>query len=80
MYRISYTFGMGKTFTQWCSEKRGRKADLAKHFNLTRGAVSGWGDCVPVHLMYEVSKLTNGEVTLEQMLSSRLLTKEVSDA
>ncbi|AFU18670.1 MULTISPECIES: transcriptional regulator [Actinobacillus] len=46
----------------------GGQAELAKHFGISMRAVSKWGsNRVPAEHCPEIERLTNGEVTCEQL-------------
>ena len=55
--------------TTWLEAEKGRSASLAKHFNVTRAAVSQWKtNGIPVGNMKGVREFTQGRVTLEEMV------------
>ena len=43
----------------------GTQAKLAKALNITKGAVSQWGDNVPAHRALQLEKLTGGALRAE---------------
>lgn len=56
-------------FADWLDAGRGRLTAVASAFGLTPGAVSQWRESgVPVARMKAVRDLSNGEVTLEDMV------------
>ena len=59
-------------FNDWLDSERGRVAMVAEHFGITSGAVSQWKDeGVPVGRILDVSLLTCGVVSPEEMLKFR---------
>ncbi len=60
-------------FADWLDAGRGRLTAVATAFGLTPGAVSQWRESgVPVARMKAVRDLSNGEVTLEDMVPESL--------
>lgn len=54
---------------QWLDAEKGRANRLARHFSLTKGAVSQWRtNGVPRARMLEVRQFTKGAVPLEGMM------------
>jgi len=59
-------------FTEWLDSERGRAVLVAKHFAVTLGAVSQWKtDGVPPDRMRDVARLSDGAVSVDEMLSYR---------
>ena len=53
----------------WLDQEMGRNARMAKHFGLTPGAITQWrSNGVPLARMKAVRALTQGQVSLEDML------------
>ncbi len=53
----------------WLDQEMGRNARMAKHFGLTPGAIMQWrSNGVPLARMKAVRALTQGQVSLEDML------------
>jgi DNA-binding transcriptional regulator YdaS (Cro superfamily) len=60
------------TLAQWLSAESGRTSEMALRFGITLSAVSQWRDNgVPVDRMAEVSQITGGAVTIEDMVIER---------
>jgi DNA-binding transcriptional regulator YdaS (Cro superfamily) len=51
--------------TQDAIEHFGSAAALARAVNITRAAVSQWGELVPLASAVRIEKLTNGALTLD---------------
>ena len=72
------------TLAQWLSAESGRTVAMAARFGITLSAVSQLRDNgVPVDRMAEVSQITGGAVTIEDMVierSSRRIATEVTRA
>lgn len=57
------------TFTEWIKGEKGRASQIAAHFGCTPAAVSQWQqNGVPTRYMKAVRDLSDGAVTLEEML------------
>jgi hypothetical protein len=57
-------------FSAWVEEEEGRGAMLAAHFDVTPSAISQWKkNGVPKDNMLEVRRLSDGRVSLEEMLA-----------
>lgn len=55
--------------TDWLEAERGRSEALAKHFEVSKAAVSQWKtNGVPVDKMKAIREFTVGSVTLEEMV------------
>ena len=64
------------TLAQWLSEESGRTSAMALRFGITLSAVSQWRDNgVPVDRMADVSQITGGAVTIEDMVRERATRK-----
>lgn len=56
-------------FHEWLDAERGRSTKVAEHFGVSLSAVSQWRtNGVPVDNILAVHKLTDGEVSLNEML------------
>ena len=44
----------------------GSQSNLAKKLNINQAAISQWGETVPPLRAYEIERLTNGELKVEQ--------------
>lgn len=56
-------------FNDWIEAERGRLTRVAEHFGVTPSAVSQWlSNGVPSDRMLAVRALTDGDVTLDEML------------
>ncbi|WP_313334057.1 YdaS family helix-turn-helix protein [Comamonas sp.] len=56
----------------WISAERGRASSLAAHLNVSRSRMSQIvDDGVPIKYMVAIRDFTAGEVTLEDMVTSR---------
>jgi hypothetical protein len=56
-------------FNAWIEAERGRATTIAQHFHVTAAAVSQWKtNGVPVSNMKTIVELTDGEVTLDDMV------------
>lgn len=68
-------------FSTWLEAEIGRAAAVAKHFNVSRSAVSQWKtNGVPVANMTAVRELSGGVVTLEAMLADASRSKQQHSA
>jgi hypothetical protein len=57
------------TFAQWLDAQRGRATLIAEHFGVTMSAITQWRtNGVPLDRMFEVRELTDGAVSLEEMV------------
>lgn len=56
-------------FSTWLDQELGRASRIARHFDITRSAVTQWRHRgVPIERMIDVRKITKGAVTLEDMV------------
>ncbi len=55
-------------FSTWLDAEKGRTKAVAEHFGRTPSAISQWRDGVPPKRMLEVVALTDGAVSIEEML------------
>jgi hypothetical protein len=58
------------TFADWLDAERGRASEVAARFKVSISAVSQWRtNGVPTDNILEVHKLSDGAVSLEELLS-----------
>ncbi len=60
------------TFSEWIAAERGRLTLVAQRFGITKSAVSQWAaNGVPVDRLVDVRDLTDGAVSIEEMVAAR---------
>jgi hypothetical protein len=47
-------------------ERFGSSAELARALGITRGAVTNWGDEIPLGRQFEIEVITNGELRADR--------------
>jgi hypothetical protein len=58
------------TLSEWLDAERGRPTLMAAHFNVSISAVTQWRtNGVPVDRMLDVRELTDGAISLDEMVS-----------
>jgi DNA-binding transcriptional regulator YdaS (Cro superfamily) len=59
-------------FNDWLSKQKRGTALLAAYFKVSPAAVSQWRTKgVPIDRMLDIQSITNGEVTVQEMIESR---------
>ncbi len=59
-------------FSEWLDRERGRTKSLAERFGLTESAITQWRtNGVPVARMMDILKISDGAVTLADMVEHR---------